>query len=201
MIDEHIADIIAQYLIELNFVTKAAGVAFLLKKPIAQNKEIKVPVAFRLYRKEGFTPQCLTAEAPYDLLPNSAETGIVWFEDLGAKTTASNPRYITMKGQLRLVCWFNKKKIGLDVEAKTLMGLIWQALRPNLVADSYLAGGHIKVSQIAPKRPDPFSLFDLNEAQKQFLSHPYGYFTFVIEYMAMVKPGCLEQIELTESVC
>lgn len=212
MIDR-LAEILAQHYIGLSFVSKTAGAVQTLKKPIANGKTLKLPVARQVYKKGigsmdvegwfevGAEVTCDTEQPYYELLPDTKETGILYFESLGARSASHNKRYSTFTGFLKLVCWLNLKKIGTDIEPYLLGEAVMANMPQEIEPDGYFMGAHLKVAQIAPKRPSPFDQYDLNEAQRQYITYPYDYFSFNIEYKVMVLNACASNIELNPNIC
>lgn len=210
---ERLADILAQHFIGLSFISKAAGAVQTLKKPLADGKTARLPIARKVYRKGigsmevgaffqvGADVVCDSSQPYYDIMPNTDETGIMYFEDLGAKATANNARFTTFTGSLRLVCWLNMKKIDPAIEGYQLLEAVLANLPQAVTPDGYFLGAKLKTAQIAPKRPTPFDIYDLNEAQRQFANYPYDYFSATLEFVVIVSNSCAANITLNPITC
>ena len=195
-----ICDILAQDFAGLNFVSKSAGVMEIFKKPMPKGKEKVLPVARKIYTGSEILT-CDVKTPYYELLPNGKESCIIYFEDKGAKLQKKNKRYSTFKGKLKLVCWANTKLIDPQIDPKTIRAAVRSTLREHIPLTGQILGTKIKVAEIAPNRPHPFEKFTIDEALKQFLTHPYTYFVLDIDYICNYSNHCSEDIILNPATC
>lgn len=200
MVDK-ITDILAQNYADLNFVSKAAGTMQLMKKQQGKGKpDLVFPVAKTIYTG-GVIEECDEAVGYYELLPNQNESCILYFEDRGAKAKASNKRFTTYEGKLRLVCWFNLKKIDPTLDPNVIKEQIRINLLSEIPQTGQLLATKIAVDTLAPNRPHPFSRFSLNEAQKQFTLYPYDYITINVKYVCHCNDHCALAVIANPAVC
>jgi len=200
--NEHVTNLLAEQLITLPFVTKAAGVIQLLKLPKTDGKAQIVPVVKGVFRKDGYTEICENEDPYLDVLPNSAETGIIYFEDLGAKRKNINNYISQITGRLKLVAWFDFKKIGGTITLTDLQQAVLATLANyQIPSSSYISSAVLEVEAIDPKRPDPFDKFGLDESNVQYITHPFDYFSLTIYYVANVSSMCVPEIELNPETC
>ena len=187
--NDKIAILLASQLIAKDFLTKAAGCVQELKFPVKGKKDKKIPAVRSLYTSDGTVVKCLPEEDYKDLIPNSGETGILYFEDLGSKKTAGNVRMETWKGSLRLVCWLNHNKTATTTTEEACDEVKRDV--PQHIENQFgIFSGKIKVVEVYPKRPSPFDRYTYDEKETQHLIFPYDYFSLKIEYVANVAAGC-----------
>lgn len=197
--NDYIGNLLANELITIPFVTKAAGCITVLSKQVGETIK-KFPCSKTIYRKnENNTVICERKEAYFDLLPNSNEAAVLYFEDLTCKLESTNKRYDVWRSQIKLVCWLHLDKVGFetDVLSNYTLNSIPKKLKEN---DNFL-GGTAKVVEIYPKRPSPFETYDHNETNAQFLTHPFDAFALKIETVSYVKNNCLPIFELNPILC
>jgi len=198
--NEIIADFLAQHFINMPYVTRAAGCVQMRKYKGKGGAEKRVPAASKVYQQ--LQPEEIRCDPDsLDLVPQSRETGILYFEDKGAKNTNSNKRMDTWEGKLELVYWANFKKIGADTSIGDLQGNILQNLPQNIAASGALISATVKPSRIMPKRPSPFDPYTYDEAATQFITPPYDYLHIEISYKALTLAGCATNIILNPDEC
>lgn len=184
-----IAKALAKSLIGLSFLTKTAGCVQDVAFPVKNKRHKIIPAAKEVFVSEGAAIKCLPAEDYTDLIPNSSETGILYFEDLGSKLTNSYARSEIWGGSLKLVCWVNHSKI----ENKTthdLLNEIRAAIPQDLEAQGLIFAGKLKVTEVYPKRPSPFDKYGYDEKETQHLIYPFDYFSLKIEYTVHGAINC-----------
>lgn len=198
-----IADFLAQHYLTLPFVTRAAGCVSTLSKPGKNKSVTKIPVAMRVFEETPTGPTlCIGDEDYHALTPDSSQAAILYFEDVaGAKVIASNSRYLTWEGRVKLVLWVNFALIGAEFTLGELEASILANTPTELTASGALYGAIITPSKIYPKLPSPFEAYSYDEAQRQYLTAPYGYTSMEITYKARAARGCGANIVLNPVVC
>ena len=199
-----IADKLAEsYINDIDFLNKTAGCITEIKKPVKKDVWATIPGASIVYTKEieSGILTCDRTEFYKDLVPNTNDIGVLYFEDLGSRQIKKNKRYTTWKCELRGVCWMNMKKIGFDNSPEELSGHVIQSTPSHFVQDNYLLGGSIKVSQMYPKRPSPFDKYSYKEEITQHLIHHFDYFSFKIEVGLIISNTCHIKIILNPATC
>mgnify|MGYP000067746622 CR=1 FL=1 len=198
--NELIGDVLAQHFITLPFVTRTAGCVEIFKK---STKSVikKFPVAGQIYKTDSGQIYCDKSEDYQPITPNSQETGIVFFEDLGSKLVKKDSSKLTWKGSLRLVCWLNYKKIGLENQVGALQGSVLANIPAKLQPQQYFMGGVFYPSEVEPKTTSAFDKYDLSENENQFLIHPFGHFSIRLNYMVYTNRSCPINITVDPIVC
>lgn len=192
---EIIADILAQRLILLNFVTRAAGVF----NPVSV-KGSKLASANKIYANDGEVEICALGGEGY-LTPDSKETGIIYFEDLGAKQTDNTKHLSRFTGELKLICWLNMKAIGSD----NLIGAIAERLRiecnAQIAETGSIRAGACCVTEVYSKKDTHFNQFDYDQNRTQFLMYPYDSVILRVRYTVHVLNNCLVDVIINPIVC
>ncbi len=196
----YIADLIAQSLISLEFITKAAGVVQEIQVPLKGGKTLRIPAAPTVYTS-GDRPECGTGADYYTLVPDTAETGIAYCEDLGATVTESNGIRQTLEGSIKLVCWLNMKKIGYPNTITDLASAVFGAVPRAVAAGSSVLGGSLRLASQYSRNSNPFERYDYDEAQTQHLILPYNYFSLKLTYKIYIPTNCQIEITLNPESC
>lgn len=194
--NEIIAEGLAATLANLSFVSTAAGVVTEVTVPVVQgggkrpiNK--RIPASLKVFRSEDNVLEVCNADnGKYiAMIPESAQTGIIFFEDMGVDVERQSNWLTHYKGKLRLVAWVNRVKLGAD-DVNSNIALIQNTIQA--IPTTYHGTGISYTTRvsIAPKRPSPFEKYTLDEATHQFLIYPYDYFMLIVEYKAVVANGC-----------
>lgn len=123
-----------------------------------------------------------------DLIPNSNTASILYFDDLGAKLVNKLGRREMWKGELRLICWINTKKTEYTPEE--ILNDVLDNIPEDIPQTGRIHGGKIKVDYVEPKRPSPFSKYTYDEERRQYLTHPYHYFSLRLHYTTVGAKGC-----------
>ena len=209
-----IAEILAKQLSYLPWLSKVAGLVQEASLTIKGGGIKKIPIASVVYTSSldwsGRTnldpaavivPKYCEANEDYqDLIPNSLELGIAYFEDQGSKLVRELSTSDMYDGQLLLVVWINKKLIG-NIATDVLLFEVMKALPRSIKQVPYVHNGKISIDTVEPNRPSPFEKYSYNEAEKQFLIYPYDYFSFKIKYRVIVSHGCAQLIEPAPIPC
>lgn len=138
-----------------------------------------------------------------DLVPNSANRSIIYFEDNGITTGVSNAYGKHQTSKLTMICWMNTKRMsGSTTPASDFATAILNKIEKlPFNSGKYL---NIKISHesILPQDARIFSRYTYDEKEKQYLMSPYEFFAvnLVIKYiassncsiptMAVVNPNC-----------
>lgn len=200
--NEVITDFLAQHLINLPFVSRAAGVVNMLVTE-SGGKPNKIPVAPLIYTLNGEDNNCDVEADYHSLVPDGKEVGILYFEEIdGAKLKEDGNRRInTWVGKLKLVFWSNLKKVGNDTTIGDLERIILSNIPRKITANGSFLGATVKTTKILPKRPSPFDKYSYKETKTLYLSLPYGYTSLEINYTALTSPNCPTNIVLNPEIC
>lgn len=194
-----ISTALAQSLINLDYITRASGCIEELKIPSKGGKGFKnVPAA-----REVFTAPSVCESGAYkDMVPNSAEVGIIYFEDLGTRREKAG-RLEKWRGTMRLVCWLQVGESCGNVytteNINTIIASVREAVTQDLTSNGQIVSGKVWAAEEYPKRPSPFEKYDYNEKETQFLMYPYEYFSLKIEYFVVALGHCtITSIEIPQ---
>lgn len=214
--NEYLADILAQHYINMPFITKSSGIVKTFLKPQKKGKALKIPVANRCFTSTLTATEfpelgsngvneivCNSSSDFYAMQPSSEQLGILYFEDLGADKVSSDRRYTTWKGSLKLVCWLNMKKIGVDNKVSTLSLAVASNTPFLIVPSGTFLGGTLEAVKHYPKTPNPFQKYDYDETQTQFITNPYDYFSIKLDFLVRTVNGwaCPDLIRIQPSAC
>lgn len=224
--NDRLATLMAQHLINLPFITLTAGLVseLTLKTPTGINskpKLKKLPASRVVYVKNqnvsggsfngsfnmsfnigGAVQQtCEKTDDYYDLIPKTKETGIIYFEDNGSKLTKQDARKSEYVGTVVLVCWMNMKLIGDDYTLGQFINATIAQLPKVYQGDGIILSATAKVDEVLPNRPSPFVKYDYDESEKQFLMYPFDYFSLKIKTNIIINRLCETNITLTPQPC
>ncbi len=199
MINE-IAQIIGLRLISLPFLDVVAGMtAVVTNNKYAEETNspltAKLPVSNHILKY----PDGGTAVKEKSLVPNAGHKGILYFEENGAITLAtdSGAAIYSYVGSIRAIVWLNKKKMveGRHVDftmpcVNDILKLIKLGKGINLFGISGFFINSVKVIQT----PDIFSKYNYNDEQAKFLRPPYEFFALDLGFTFRAGKNCTQSI-------
>ncbi len=185
------------------FIDKLAGVVQVISKTESDGNRMVVksfPVSCNLSYEE-----CNSTSLYKDLVPDSRLGCITYLEDVSMVYVGNRGRKMGWKGQYRLVCWVNKKKLG----KASLCSISSQIITTFLSAFPQFPTNEgnyqqvlVKVLGQDPKSYNPFAKYSYDEKVKQYLMHPFEYFSLPIEVSFEIDQSCIEAFEKdAENVC
>lgn len=201
--NQAIANIIKEYIDELTFVDKIAGLVSTQYMTVTGEDGAKVTKSYPV-------ACCTTAEdckagAYNDLTPNSDYKTVLYFEDGGVSLLETTGRFKKMRSRLRLVCWINVTKMNgdpcyTDIPCTASTNIIIEIIRalPDFPIN-YAPFMQVKfdvLNQLV-RSNSIFSQYTYNEKQTQYLMSPYDYFALDIETTFSI---CLDGSD-TYTVC
>ena len=147
-------------------------------------KDVHFGVVYPVLNKTQKIPGSRDGNQYKDAIPNSSKQSILYWEDYGTTTLLSAPRYSRVESNVRIVMWFNFKKLE---EGKTYDECVREVLNslPKRVGNKI----HIFLRGQQPKTEAIFARYDYKEA-KQYVAPPYDVaaFDFAIRYMLPYCP-------------
>ena len=184
-----IVDSLVTALTTLSFKDVLVGIA----KPLKVNDNGKIrtmPVAYNA------NPDACSIGSYYlDLIPNSTKKSIIYFEEDGTKINGYTKDYIDMTSKIRLIGWFNFKKINKNLHTSTLLVANVMKLIPARLANmTYINSIRIEFDEELPQTPALFGRYDYNEAEHQYITYPYGCFGLVYTINYRVNLDCVPLI-------
>ena len=131
-------------------------------------------------------------------VPDEKYRSIIYFEEISNTITAKTNYETKISSDVRLIAWWDTKRIGSTMTSAEIMGLIVQNI-PSTVADtSNLFNIRIDVSGYEKKSANLFSGYTYDEAETQYLIFPYDYCAFTLTVTYSVNP-CLDDIDLVDN--
>jgi len=182
-----IADKIVLSLATLPFVDRITGVVKTLKYYGPDKKVISIPVAFNT------DPQACASSQLNDYVPDSKKTSIIYFEDQGTSFVDSSFGY-DVTSVLRLVCWFNHKKIGPQYNTSLIALNLLSHIPKKLGNFNNLIGVLIEVQRQEPNDGSAFSKYTYQEEISQYITYPYDYVSFIVQATYKVRTGCIDDL-------
>lgn len=189
-----IADKIVESLAALPFVEKITGIVKPLKYYGPDKKIIVIPVAFNT------DPTTCNTSQLNDYVPNSKRRSIIYFEDQGT-SMIRNGTYLEFTSQMRLVCWFNHKKIGAQYDSSLIALNVLKYLPDKLGNFSNLLGVWVDVLRQEPNDGGAFSRYSYQEEINQYITYPYDYVSFILQATYKVRKDCIEDIAPENIAC
>lgn len=194
---EIITDNLAQNFISSPVISKATGCV----KYVPEKKKL-TPTASLFYRETGTGGKdCVTNRKVTDFLPSSKEKGILFFNDLGAKSEKWNGHFLKWKGSAEMVCWFNTDLINENLNVGEIKGHLINLMPDEILPSQYILKGRVWIENIMPKGEDPFKKCKLNVEKFQYLTHPYDHFYAKISFIVFTQKGCPTTITLDPALC
>ena len=177
-----VADILKSYIDDLDWVDKIGG----LVHPVTKGDKT--------------FPVCLSSGDYDDLVPNSKKRSVVYFEESGGSSVSEmSSRRMRIEIPLRLVCWYNLKRLNENVSSNNLMIDIMNTLPRTFKANGNVLAASIEIEDMGTGN-DIFSDYSYNE-QRQFLMYPFGAFYMDIIVNAWVGIGCADNVNINDSIC
>lgn len=194
--NERIANLIALELVELPFLTKCCGCV----KILTTRDKKKFPISTLVHFESE--EMCEQEDGYVLMTPESKQTGVSFFEDLGTNPGPVGSTVRSYKGSLKLTVWINRDKIGDDTPTHELKYVVLAAVHGLVVpSDGFSLVSRMKVVQEYPESPSAFAKYSFDEERTQFLSPPYDHFSFKVQYTAAVSKNCAPTITLNPKQC
>lgn len=206
---DQICEILKNAISGLSFVDKITGlvqVGYLTQGEVIKKigKEfayeglttIKAPIS------QGYVDCNTTKPYSYDLyFPDKNRKSVIFFEENGITLKEQNRNYIKYMADIRLICWYNKKLIDVDVERFDLIHNI-----NNLIVDEHANSGDInriyaEFKGQAVHSEDIWSKYDIDVPMYQLMLHPYDCFALDYEVEFSVTKSCIDDVVINPSVC
>lgn len=192
----------------LNFISLYGGLAQTLTTTEAGSTEEK-----KLTRRIPVTEYAITEKACdieetlYNLVLDSSEKGILYFEDNG--TVIENERrlagkFTAYKSNIDLVCWLNRKELtGIENDLicqKAISDIVQKLSIKNTNKECFISLS-VAVTNIKPQTPAIFAKYSYDEKVTQYLQQPFEYFSIGLEVRYFLNPKCIDKLTLNPSLC
>lgn len=162
---------IVPYIDALNFADLTAGIVTVATK----NQHAENGVVTKIFPIYENTPDECNGGDYLVLIPDEKYRTIIYFEEIGNTITTQTNYEIKISSDIRLIAWFNLKKIGATVTSDVLLRLIAQAIPETLADFSDIENIRVTLTGIPNKAPALFSQYSYNEAERQYLLFPFDY--------------------------
>jgi hypothetical protein len=185
--NQAIANIIKERIIDLDFVDKIAGLVSATYMNITDENGVKVQKCFPI--SCNTTAEDCKCGLYNDLCPDSQYKTVIYFEDGGVRFNDRVGEYICYTSSLKLVCWINVARYmaeccGSGVPCSASADIIKKILcvlpsHPEEI-DPFTRVYPVVVSQQIRSNAI-FAQYTYNEKQTQYLLYPFDYFCLNIE--------------------
>lgn len=191
-----IGEIFKNFLTGVNFVDKLGGLVKTVE--ITQgNKSIKkAPVDYSLTQHNTKKYDHLT------YVPDSSKRSIIYFEDGGITIVRDGSKYVDLVSSIKLVAWFNLDRINKSLNnGSQLLLILMDAIPKSFPSQSNILKGRIEFIGQDERSADIFSEYEYDEAQLQYLIHPFDYGALNYNVHFSMNPLCTDPIEIIPADC
>lgn len=188
----------------LKFIDRLAGLVQVGEK--AQPTQIEGAFAVSKFpiSLDSNYEECISSGCYKDLVPNSKQKGILYFESQGAVPIGQSHGSFKYLVKLRLVCWINNRMIQGD-NCKSISHLLITRIRTALESGPFNAGSFTRITakatNILDNDPKLFANYTYPVESVKFLMHPYEAFgiDYTIEFN--ISNNCLEELVINSISC
>lgn len=173
----------------LNFADRVAGIVTVgsKKNMVEGGTSLK---KFPIYPNRP--TECVAGDY-FDCIPDDKFRSIIYFEEISNTVIAQDNYTYQMSADVRLVGWFNLKKIG-QYSTDLLMRLILQSI-PEITDFDDIFSIKMNLTGVEVKSPNIFGNYTYDEAETQYLLFPYDYGS--MRFTATYRMNkCVDDIEL-----
>jgi hypothetical protein len=184
----------------LNFADLLGGIV----KPITQNvKDRENNVTQKVYPVYMNENKGTCSVGDYlAMTPDSSKMSVMYWEDQGGTNTVDNVRSWNMVYNVRLVAWFNLKRINSALhDSDILIPIICNAI-PERV-ENFVPYTKIQVMLTGQETKSPaiFGAYTYDEAEKQYLIYPFDYFALNFRITFDIPKSCVQDITINPATC
>jgi len=194
-----IANLLRDEIKDLDFVDIAVGIAkpTIVKVPTEDGSiEKRVPMALR-----DVTDPCDPHEL-YRLVPDTTKLSIHWWEDNGIDLTDENTYYYFSRASLRLISWWNLKKISsVLTDASPLVANLISNIPDNLDNTDYITQIQVRFAGTEPEGANLVSQYNFDEGENQFTTFPYVFTGMNYEIDFAFTKNCVDAVILNPDIC
>ena len=187
---------ILPYVQTLNFADLVAGIVTPATKKIINSEGNATIKIFPIY--ENTPSQCSSGDY-VTLIPDEKYKSIIYFEEVNSIIISQSNYEIKFRADVRLVGWFNLKKISTTVTSDKLSALILRNVPQSIADFDNIYNVNILFNGFENKNPLVFSAYTYDESETQYLLFPYDYCSmrFNIEYS--LGRSCEDDVSLTNN--
>lgn len=178
---------------ELGIIETLQGLTRVLEYyPDEESKVKRIPYPVDYIESQECQDQELTI-----LVPDSSKRSIVYFEATPATFISGQDKSTSYSAVISLVCWYNTN--GFE-NKDTIQTRLVSRFSSYIKSSSYSEGDFLDIGEIEVLRvvedPSVFSKYTYDQANSQYLTHPYGYFKieFKTDFLLYENTDCDEPI-------
>lgn len=193
-----VADVLKGYLEDLDYIDRIGGLvkSLVTKEPNGDSFILRsVPIEVN-----ALTDYCNSNDFNA-FVPDTQYKSVVFFEDLGSAPYREDGHHIYITTNLRIVCWFNLKKINVAYTDCDLLVMDMIETIPDRIANtSQLFGITTEFQGLTPNTVDLFADYDFDMAEHQYNHYPYDTagLNYAVNYM--IGKNCITITE-APAVC
>ena len=199
-----LANILKGKIADLNFVGKLAGLTIIGEK--AQPTDItgafivtKFPISVDSNYEECLNNECFT-----DLVPNSNEKSVIYFEDISTTPVASKSGVNSYVSNLRLVAWINNRLIQSG-NCMSINHILITEIRKRLESNYFNSDEFTRIRvnayNVMINDPQIFKKYTYPIESVKFLMHPYEAFAIDFKVSYDISQNCYDELILNPEVC
>lgn len=200
-----IADILRQKLTGLDFLDKVAGLVQTIER--TQPTEIETAFVVTKFPASADTnyEECFRRGCYKDLVPNSKNKGVLYFEDNGTRILGKDKGAFQYESRLRCVVWVNNKLIQQTADCKSILHQLQTYVRAKLETGYYNEGDFQKIYVTATNLVENdyaiFNRYTYPAEGLKYIFWPYEAFAidFVVTYQ--INANCLPEFILNPDIC
>lgn len=126
-----------------------------------------------------------------ELIPNSSNKSIIYFEDNGISSGLSNAYGKHHISKLTMVCWMNLKRVtGSSTPGSDFMMLLLKKIESLPFNSGKYLNVIVSHENILPQDSKIFSKYTYDEKEKQYLMSPYEFFAVNLSVKYIVSSRC-----------
>ncbi len=199
-----LAHILKKQLIDLNFLDSIAG----LVQTISRIEPTIIEDTFAVSKFPASVDlnfdDCLRKGNFTDLVPNSKNKGILYFENWGTVPNGRKGNDFEYISKLRLVCWINNQKIQ-GKESKSIRHQLITFIRAKLENKFFQGEGLKKISvtatRIIENDVEIFKPYTYPIDAVKFLMHPFEAFAIDLHIGYSIGSNCVSEPILKPELC
>ncbi len=177
-----------EILTDLDFVTKIGGaVTTISRKTESGIKRFPVYI--------NGNPSTCTADDYIDFIPDDSQLGTIYFEDNGSSVEHKLKRRMQMVTRVRMIGFFNLKKLGI-MDTSILVANVLGKMPKLPISGAIAKNIRYRFTGEQPKTDALFNRYTYNEAEKQYLIYPFGYFGLDFQIDWDLPLECADILEL-----
>ncbi|WP_179022054.1 hypothetical protein [Winogradskyella forsetii] len=199
-----IATILKDKLGDLSFIDKKAGLVHVAEKTSPTEIEGAFAVSKFPISNDVDFEQCFNSGCYKDLVPNSKNKGIIYFEDINCIPLEFASGKFFYRSKIRLVCWINNKLIQGN-NCKSISHLLITQIRRQLEIGYFnqdnITRIFVRANNIVPNEYKLFEKYNYPKDVLKYLMHPYEAFGIDFNVDFSISENCLPELIIESEVC